>query len=358
VRREGTCPRTTATDEEDEMLLPQARGPLSDLVIRTLASGRELDVPTAGTELERVVSTAVLLSDEDLHLTLWTAYELYYRGFDDVDPDREWDPDLIGLRRRIERLFEAELRAVTSDAVAAAKAADGDFPTRLLDLVESSEAPSLAAFLQRSASTEQVLDFMMQRSLYHLRESDPHSFVLPRVDGPAKVALAELQYDEYGAGRPDRLHATMFADALEGCGLERTYGAYVNQASGHTFAVNNVMSLFALQRRLRGAALGHQAAFEATSSVPCRKIAAGVERVGLPPVVSAYFDEHVEADAAHEQVAVRDICGSLVAAEPELADDVLFGAAACLHLDALAAQAHLEEWTSEQSSRVGTGVAS
>lgn len=326
------------------MRLPQARGPLSDQVLRALAAGDEVDVAAATELLDRQVAERDVLVDDDIHVTLWTTYELHYRGFDDVPAEREWDPELIRLRRRIEALFERELHTATAISVGAALEADGDFGTRLLDLIEASEGPSLAAYLQRVATTEQVLDFMMQRSLYHLRESDPHSFVFPRIDGPAKVALAELQYDEYGAGRPDRLHATLFGDALAACRLDRTYGAYVDQASGHTFAVNNVMSLFALQRRLRGAALGHLAAFEATSSVPCRKIAAGIERVGLPDVAAAYFHEHVEADAVHEQLAARDVCGNLVAAEPDLAEDVLFGAAACLHLDALAAEGQLQEW--------------
>ena len=72
------------------------------------------------------------------------------------------------------------------------------------------------------------------------------------------------------------------------------------------------MSLFGLHRRLRGAALGHLAAFEATSSLPSRRMAQG-----LAPARAArrrwshYYDEHVEADAVHEQLAVRTICGAL-----------------------------------------------
>jgi hypothetical protein len=41
---------------------------------------------------------------------------------------------------------------------------------------------------------------------------------------------------------------------------------------------------------------------------------------------------------------VRDICGGLVAAEPELREDVLFGVAACLLLDARAAERMLADW--------------
>jgi hypothetical protein len=105
------------------------------------------------------------------------------------------------------------------------------------------------------------------------------------------------------------------------------------------------MTMFGLNRRLRGAAMGHLAAFEASSSVPCRKIAAGIERVGLPATVAAYFHEHVEADAVHEHVAANDICGALVAEDPSLREDVLFGAASSLHLDALAGAELLDRWT-------------
>ena len=107
------------------------------------------------------------------------------------------------------------------------------------------------------------------------------------------------------------------------------------------------MSLFCLNRRLRGAALGHFAAFEASSSVPSRRVAAAIERVGLGPTVAAYFDEHVEADAVHEQVAARDMCGAWVAEHPDRRGDVLFGAAAALHLDALSAQDLTGRWAGD-----------
>lgn len=46
---------------------------------------------------------------------------------------------------------------------------------------------------------------------------------MPRLTGGAKVALAELQYDEFGAGRADRLHQELFARTLRGAGLDDAY---------------------------------------------------------------------------------------------------------------------------------------
>jgi len=320
------------------MQLPRERGPISRHVIGSLGSSQDEALPV-------VVEANEVLGDDDAQLALWILYELHYRGFDDVDDHREWDLGLLGLRKTLERLFETELRQTVGSGSVARGA--GDVAGQLLELIAADDGPSVATFLQRSASREHVVDYLREHSVRQLKESDPQSFALPRIGGAAKAALAELQYDEYGGGRPERLHSTLYADALRAAGLEDTYGAYIDEVSALTLANANVMSLFGLQRRLRGAAMGHLAAFEATSSVPSRKIAAGIERVGLPDAVAAYFHEHVEADAVHEHVALHDICGNLVDEDPSLGADVLFGAACCLHLAALSGAELLERWSGQ-----------
>ena len=321
------------------MQLPHDRGPVSQHVIETLARGHQARAIAIGPRV---------LTDADAQLALWILYELHYRGFDDAG-DREWDLGLLELRKTLEGRFEAELREAVAPVLVALPRS-GEVGDQLFALADGDDGPALASYLQRQATLDEMLDFLRERSVQQLKESDPQSFVLPRIGGAAKVALAELQYDEYGGGRPDRLHAQLYADALDAAGLSPSYGAYLDDVSAVSLACANVMSLFGLNRRLRGAAMGHLAAFEATSSVPSRKIAAGIERVGLPDVVAAYFHEHVEADAVHEQVAIRDICSTLVADEPELHDDVLFGAAACLHLAALSGAELLARWTPESQA--------
>ena len=46
-----------------------------------------------------------------------------------------------------------------------------------------------------------MLGFLRQRSILGLKESDPQSLLLAVLPGGAKVALAELLYDEFGAGQ-------------------------------------------------------------------------------------------------------------------------------------------------------------
>ena len=340
------------------MHLPPARGPLSAALFGVLSGREEHDSSTLLDEAEQALAGRTgddLLADDDVHLSLWVLYELHYRGFDDVDAAWEWDPDLLRVRRVLEEPFEAELRRRTAPFVAATLEAEGDVATRLFALAQEFEGPSVASFIQREATPGQFAEFMVHRTIYHLKESDPVSWVIPRIDGKPKAALVELQYDEYGGGRPERLHATMFGDALEACGLDRSYGGYVDDVPGYTLMMNNAMSLFGLHRRLRGAALGHLGAFEATSSLPCRKFAQGIRRLGIAETTAEYFDEHVEADAVHEQLAFRDICGELAAGDDQMLHDVVFGAAVCLDLEAFTAERMLGAWTSGRSTLRNAG---
>jgi hypothetical protein len=318
------------------MHLPEPCGPVSARVVEILSAQR---APMSAD----ILAGGSVLTDRDAQLALWTAYEMVYRGFDDVDPCLEWDADLIGLRRLIEDRFECELRAVTADRVAEALARGGEVGDLVLGLVADDEGPHLSSYLRRDATTDQMCDYLRERSVQQLKESDPQAFLVPRLQGRAKVALAELQYDEFGAGDPSRLHQDLYARTLRAAGLDPAYGAYISEVSALSLASANVMSLFGLNRRLVAAGAGHFAAFEASSSVPSRRVAAGLARLGLAPAAD-YFEEHVEADAVHEQIAARDICGSLVRDDPSLLGEVVFGVACALHLDALAGAELLSRW--------------
>jgi hypothetical protein len=153
-----------------------------------------------------------------------------------------------------------------------------------------------------------------------------------------------VQTDEYGGGRADRMHAVLFAKTMSAVGLDPAYGAYLAELPAITLATVNLMSLCGLHRRLRGAIVGHLAAFEMTSSLPSRRYANGLRRLGFDAEATDFFDEHVEADAVHEQIALWDLADGLAAAEPELAGDILFGARALLALEGRWAAHLLAAW--------------
>jgi len=298
---------------------------------------------------EALAATDDVVRDDDVQLALFCLYELHHAGIAGVDDDREWDPRLIAVRGMLEAAFEAELRARVP-VPARPEPAAGAVASALFALTSADSGPSLSRFVARKATVEQLREFLVHRSIYTLGEADPHSWAIPRLRGRSKAALVEIQADEYGGGRPERVHATIFGATLRGVGLDDAYGAHLDDVPAITLASSNAMSLFGLHRRLRGAIVGHLAAFEMTSSVPSRLYASGIRRLGFGDDVAWYYDEHVEADAVHEQIAAHDMAGGLVESEPDLLDDVLFGAAACLEVEGWVGAHVLGSWQAGRSS--------
>src|SRR5205823_5771636 len=77
-------------------------------------------------------------------------------------------------------------------------------------LVAEDDGPSLSRYLERQGSIAQMIEHVIHRSAYQLKEADPHSWAIPRLSGAAKAALLEIQFDEYGEGHAERMHATLF----------------------------------------------------------------------------------------------------------------------------------------------------
>jgi Iron-containing redox enzyme len=325
------------------MQLTDPRGPLSEWVISLIRGTPGQPATPAGP----LPGGADALRSDDLHLALYLCYELSYGGIDGVDDGWEWDPTLLSFRAALEAPFESALRTA---AASAPTVAEGTIDARLRDVLRADDGPALSRFLEREGTAGQYREFLMHRSAYQLKEADPHSFGIPRIQGRAKAALVEIQADEYGGGDPEWMHSALFARSMRALGLDHRPGAYVGRLPGTTLAWVNLVSLFALHRRLRGALVGHLAAFEMTSCIPNRRYAEGLRRLGFGGDAVAYFDEHVEADAVHESVAANDLAGGLVAQEPHLEADVLFGARALLVTEAAFATRLLQAWEAGRSS--------
>lgn len=343
-----------------DMTIPNARGPISAGLVRLLA-GSPGDGAAAQAALQELVEAQLpliedIIDDGDVQLTLFCLYELHYRGLDGVTDRWEWNPGLIALRQLLEEPFERALRdaallSAGPGLPVSAAGLDSDAVADILFGIAAQEGgPGMSRHVAKKATREQLSEFLIHKSIYQLKEADPHTWAIPRLSGRAKAALVEIQADEYGGGRPERMHSALFARTMRGLGLDDSYGAYADAVPPISLASVNVMSLFGLNRRLRGAVAGHLAIYEMTSSRPNQLYGNGFRRLGFDADVTGYFDEHVEADAVHEQIAGRDLAGGLVESEPDLFPDVLFGAAAVMAIDARLTLHIMGAWENGDSS--------
>jgi Iron-containing redox enzyme len=322
--------------------LPAPRGPLTERLFEALEGP-----PEEGLETPGPIDSADPIADEDLQLALYVAYETHYTGIRGVDDAWEWAPSLVAFRAELERPFEAAVAALVEPARERELVSVG---AALQEITAEDPGPPLSRYLETQGTLEQMLEHVVHRSAYQLKEADPHSWAIPRLSPRPKAALLEVQADEYGGGNAERMHAVLFARTMEALGLDPTYGAYLERLPAVTLATVNLMTCLGLQRRRRGATIGHLAAFEMTSSVPNRRYGNAMRRLGFDREVTHFYDEHVEADAVHESIAAWDLAGGLAAEEPEVAADILFGARALLQIEARWATHLMDSWNRGESS--------
>ena len=133
--------------------------------------------------------------------------------------------------------------------------------------------------MEQRGSLAEMREFAVHRSAYQLKEADPHTWAIPRLEGSTKAALIRIQADEYGYGTTRRMHQQLFVETMRALGLDPTYGAYLDALPGTTLATVNLITLFGLHRRWRGALVGNLAVYEMTSVVPMGRYSSALGRL-------------------------------------------------------------------------------
>ena len=319
--------------------LPEPRGPISERLLTSLRlPPHRFAAPS--------VSTVDAVHDEDLQLSLYCCYELHYQGLPCVSDDWEWESSVLELRTRLEWAFEEQLHSALPDHEAMFSA---DVPYLLVDLSRG-EGFSLSAWLAEHGSRSHAEEFTIHRSGYQLKEADPHTWGIPRLTGRAKAAMVTIQSDEYGDGVAAEMHSSLFAQAMKALGLDPTYGAYLDRLPAVTLATTNLISMFGLHRRLRGALVGHLASFEMNSVAPMGRYSSWLESLGVPIEGRRFYEVHVEADEVHQHIALDDLVGGFLEDEPAQASAVIFGARAVALVESAFADHVVSAWKGNRSS--------
>ncbi len=327
------------------MQLPNHRGPVSETLVRLLRRPPE---PGDKSILDEISATDELsVSREDLQLSLFLCYGLQYCLFGEPAQYWEWNTSLIELRQRLERCFQREL----DDAVGELPAMDvEELPGFLMELGKPSRGRSLSRYIRQEATMDQFKEFLMHRSVYSLMEADHHSLAIPRVRGGGKPALVEIQSDEYGGGIPGRLHSELFELTLSELDMLTEFGSYFEDVPAYSLATVNLISYVGTYGRQRGALLGNLAITEIGSHHVNRNFQNGLQRLNGSDSSWLFFQEHIVADAVHEQLAAYDMCGKFAQENPRELSSVIFGALAAAELGARANESILSSWERGESS--------
>lgn len=317
---------------------PRPRGPLSAWVLDRMCGAFVPPAPGASPGSG---------FGPDLQLALYLCYESHYGSIPGVDDDHEWTPEIIAFRRQLEIAFESALLD------AAGNGPHPGVPVRdaIRDIISADASPSVSRHIETVGTLSEVRDVVLHRSAYQLKEGDGHTSAVPRLDGRAKQLLVAIQAGEYGADAPGRsMHSELFAQTMRGLGMDARPNAYLDVLPASALMVSNLISMFGMNRRWRGALVGHLAVFEMTSVVPMGRYARGLERLGVDAATRRFYDVHVLADAEHEVLAL-DMADTLATSNPDLADDILFGARCATVVEMQFATTLFDGWASRRRDR-------
>ena len=151
----------------------------------------------------------------DVQLSLYVCYELHYRGSPASIRGGNGTPGCCTC---------VPASKTRSSTAVAAPSASIDYRCRRARWTGCRSHPATTPGRPPSCadegSWEQMREYFVHRSLYHLKEGDPHAWAIPRLTGHAKAAFVAVEFDEFGGGRGDRVHQQLFADLMVAAGLD------------------------------------------------------------------------------------------------------------------------------------------
>lgn len=315
---------------------------LDAAVVRALADpeleARTADDPEYATgliaEARDVARAAFVDGDEPsldaAHRALYALYAQHAWSPVDAMRDNQHDPTIAAVLRELERGFEGWLG--TFELPEAPPEAPEAFTAWLTDLTLERELPGFPStgmgdFIKDEITLEQLKEIVAQRSLFFLKEPDPWAMVIPSLHGEAKAGLLDLLLDEYGWGRYDQMHSTIYEQLMEELGMETGYDAYAGRSSWQFLTGMNLQNMYARHRRLCRRMYGYVYLVEAESPRAMKNYLGAWDRLGLGDneLVTKFYDLHITADEGHQDVALNEIILPVVKAEPQARAEIARG---------------------------------
>jgi hypothetical protein len=281
----------------------------------------QLELPTdLGTNTAQQLSRAAFFDNDP------AALEQAHRSLYAIYANRIWRPtpdlksaDLLRYRLILEAGFRSRLDRVREEAgvdLSQPVANNAEWFESLALGDHPRDDGTWGRFLREDASLDALKSVVAQRSLFFLREPDPWIYAVPTLTGVAKAGLIDLLLDEYGWGKLDRMHSTIYANLMEALDLETELDHYETTTSWQFLATLNHQWMYALDPMLGRRLIGTIYLTEADSPQAMTNYLAAWERLGIDdPRVLEFYELHVAADENHRDVALSEVAVPVAEAE-------------------------------------------
>jgi len=263
------------------------------------------------------------LTPDELHRRLahWN-----HRRLAPAAPHAQWEEDLEEEHRmrRLEGAWVEQLRqAVLAEAARAPADVEGFTDWfRALKETGPGQGDALFAWLAEEADVEQMRWFLTQEAAGEAGFDDLVALAQVKLPTPAKLELARNYWDEMGRGHEGGMHGPM----LDGVVRELALKPAIDETVWPSLALANTLTAFSTTRRYAWHAVGALGVVELTAPTRVSKVAAGLKRLGCPPIARKYFDLHAALDIRHADDWIANCLRPLVSENPGVARYLAEGA--------------------------------
>jgi hypothetical protein len=241
-------------------------------------------------------------------------------------PHAQWEDDLEEEHRMrlLEGAWVERLRqAVRAEAARAPSDVEG-FTAWFRALKETGpgQGDPLFPWLADEAGIDQMRWFLTQEAAGEAGFDDLVALAQVKLPTPAKLELARNYWDEMGRGHEGGMHGPMLESVVRELALKPT----IEDTLWPSLALANTLTAFSATRRYAWQAVGALGVVELTAPTRVSKVAAGLKRLGCPPVARKYFDLHAALDVRHADDWIANCLRPLVSDNPGVARYLAEGA--------------------------------
>ena len=241
-------------------------------------------------------------------------------------PPTDWQADMDSeyAHRQAEGQFLEALRSEVASLLPDPAFETERFITWFEALVETGPGQQHPLFdwLAEQASRQQLRLFLTQEAAGEAGFEDLLAYTQVKLPVQAKLECARNFWDEMGHGRPAAMHGPMLARMVSDLNLHPAIDATVWES----LALSNAMVGLATTRRYAYQAIGALGVIELTAPERARKVARGMQRLGLDGRTRAYFELHAVLDVAHARSWIAEVIRPLIEATPACAPFIAEGA--------------------------------
>lgn len=241
-------------------------------------------------------------------------------------PPSDWQAEMDSdyAHRQAEGLFLEALRGEVAPMLPDPAFDTDRFITWFEALVNTGPGQQHALFdwLAEHATRHQLRLFLAQEAAGEAGFEDLLAYTLVKLPEQAKLECARNFWDEMGRGRAAGMHGPMLARMVSDLNLHPA----IDDTVWESLALSNTMVGLATTRRYAYQAIGALGVIELTAPERARKVALGMQRLGLDGHTRAYFELHAVLDVAHARSWIAEVIRPLIEATPMCAPFIAEGA--------------------------------